>query len=109
MCISHVALELAFSSLYRDEVHMTESDIPSTVAAASMLQLVRSVHVHTCMYRRFVIGGSWEFSLSSLRRCAHVCIKGDLGILSQFPENVCIHACIQHRFIKGTLEFSLSS
>ena len=35
-----LALELAFSSLYRDEVRMTENDITSIVAASSMLQMV---------------------------------------------------------------------
>ena len=34
------ALDLAFSSLYRDDVHLTETEICSTVAAASMLQMV---------------------------------------------------------------------
>ena len=38
-CI-HAALDLAFSSLYRDEVHLVESEICSVIAAASMLQLV---------------------------------------------------------------------
>ena len=37
------ALELAFESLYRDDVFLTESQLPSTVAAASMLQLVGGV------------------------------------------------------------------
>ena len=34
-------MELAFSSLYKDEIHLNESDITGTVAAASMLQMVR--------------------------------------------------------------------
>jgi BTB/POZ domain-containing protein 13 len=37
--ITTEALDLAFSSLYRDEVHMSATDITSTVAAASMLQM----------------------------------------------------------------------
>lgn len=50
-CI-HAALDLAFSSLYRDEVHLVESEICSIIAAASMLQLV-SGHTSTltCGYR----------------------------------------------------------
>ena len=38
-CI-HAALDLAFSSLYRDEVHLVETEICSVISAASMLQLV---------------------------------------------------------------------
>lgn len=50
-CI-HAALDLAFSSLYRDEVHLVESEICSVISAASMLQLVSGrtppqVHVGT--------------------------------------------------------------
>lgn len=37
---SPVALDVAFSSLYRDEVHLDGTDVFPTVAAASMLQLV---------------------------------------------------------------------
>ena len=52
-CI-HAALDLAFSSLYRDEVHLVESEICSIIAAASMLQLVSghtSTLIYTCGYR----------------------------------------------------------
>jgi BTB/POZ domain-containing protein 13 len=37
--ITTQAVELAFSSLYKDEIHLNESDITGTVAAASMLQM----------------------------------------------------------------------
>ena len=45
-CI-HAALDLAFSSLYRDEVHLVESEICSVIAAASMLQLVSGHTPHS--------------------------------------------------------------
>ena len=53
------ALELAFSSLYRDEVHLSEGDITGTVAAASMLQMVRE---------RGSEGGRGEGRRESVRR-----------------------------------------
>lgn len=38
--LSHVALDIAFSSLYRDEVPLEEVHMCSTIAAGSMLQMV---------------------------------------------------------------------
>ena len=35
-----VALDIAFSSLYKDSVHLSASIVTSTVAAAAMLQMV---------------------------------------------------------------------
>ena len=39
-----LALDLAFSSLYRDTIHLDPSVIQSTVAVSSMLQLVNTCH-----------------------------------------------------------------
>lgn len=36
----NTALDTAFSSLYRDEVHLASEHIHATIAAASMLQMV---------------------------------------------------------------------
>ena len=36
----NAALDTAFSSLYRDDVHLTSKHILPTVAAANMLQMV---------------------------------------------------------------------
>ena len=38
--ITRIALDLAFSSLYRDEAYVTEEALTSTVAAAAMIQMV---------------------------------------------------------------------
>ena len=45
----YAALDIAFGSLYRDEIPLDEVHMCSTIAAASMLQLVSFVLVLVCM------------------------------------------------------------